>query len=245
VGVAGPAKWEAIPVQRINPAGPPNVYFIVSGAVLMGSREIDLEEADPQKDEQGGSLARFRVNPASHQVPGFRGVSDHDAVRLSAFAQSDLAAVCRIVVALCGSEIDVDGAVAEAIARAVEQLGAGRSIDALSAWITRVAVNVGRSENRRQAVRRRKAPVVSLLAHTDAGIDSVALRVDMQHALRNLTRRQAEVVALYYGLDLSVADVARTLGRSEGTVKATLFKARSILARSLGSIGEDDDDGTT
>jgi len=111
----------------------------------------------------------------------------------------------------------------------------------LGAWITRVAVNLGRSENRRLAIRRRKAPVVSLLAHTDAGIDSTALRLDMQHALRELTKRQAEVVALYYGLDLSVSEVAVTLGRSEGTVKATLFKARSILARSLGSTSGDDD----
>jgi RNA polymerase sigma-70 factor (ECF subfamily) len=204
-------------------------------------RRSDLEEADPLKQDQGVSVDRIRVNPSSRQVPGFKGVSDHDAVRLSDFAQNDLVAVCHIVAALCGPEIDVDGAVAEAMARAVEQLGAGRSIDALSPWITRVALNLGRSENRRRAVRRRKAPVVSLLAHTDAGIDSVALRLDMQHALRELTKRQAEVVALYYGLDLSVTEVALTLGRSEGTVKATLFKARSNLARSLGSTAEDDD----
>jgi RNA polymerase sigma-70 factor (ECF subfamily) len=86
--------------------------------------------------------------------------------------------------------------------------------------------------------------VVSRPAHTDAGIDSVALRLDMQRALRALTRRQAEIVALYYGLDISIGDIARILGRSEGTIKATLFKARLTLARSLGSTAEDDDDGT-
>jgi len=229
------------PRASINPAALPNVYSIVSGAVLMGSREIDLEEADPQEQSPGAPSARIRAKPSSHQVSGLKGVGDHDAVRLSDFAQNDFAAVCRIVAALCGPEIDVDGAVAEATARAIEHLGAGKSIDALGAWITRVAVNLGRSENRRLAIRRRKAPVVSLLAHTDAGIDSTALRLDMQHALRELTKRQAEVVALYYGLDLSVSEVAVTLGRSEGTVKATLFKARSILARSLGSTSGDDD----
>jgi RNA polymerase sigma factor (sigma-70 family) len=203
-----------------------------------------LEEVDPQSDDQGISLARVRVNPPSRLAPGFKGVSDQDSARLSEFVKHDLAAVCRIVAALCGPEIDVDGTVAEAIARAVEQLGSGRSIDLLPAWITRVAVNLGRSENRRQTIRRRRTPMVTLPTQTDAGIDSVALRLDIQHAFRGLTRRQAAVVALYYGLDLSVDDIARTLGRSEGTVKATLFKARSILARSLGPTTEDEDDGT-
>jgi RNA polymerase sigma factor (sigma-70 family) len=212
--------------------------------MLRGSREIDLEEADPQKEDQGISFATLRVNPSSHPVPGFKGVSDQDSARLSHFAQHEFVAVCRIVAALCGPTVDVEGAVAEAVARAVEQLGSGRSIDTLTAWITRVAVNLGRSELRKQAVRRRKASVVTPPAHTDSGIDSVAARLDMQHALRALTRRQAEVVALYYGLDLSVVEVARTLGRSEGTVKATLSKARLTLAHSLGSTAEDDDDGT-
>lgn len=220
---------------------------MVFGAVVRGSREIDLDEADPQGEDQGISLAKVRAvraNSSSHLVPGFNGVSDRDSVRLSEFVQHDFLAVCHIVAALCGPQIDVDGAVAEAMARAVEQLGSGRSIDTLTAWIAHVAVNLGRSENRRQVVRRRKTPVVAHPADTDAGIDSVALRLDIQRALRGLARRQAEVVALYYGLDLSVGDIARTLGRSEGTVKATLFKARSILARSLGSTTEDEDDGT-
>jgi RNA polymerase sigma-70 factor, ECF subfamily len=206
----------------------------------MGSREIDFEEADPQKRDQGVPSPGIRVEPSSNQASGFKGVGDDDAARLADFAQNEFVAVCHIVAALCGPEIDVDGAVAEATARAVEQLGRGKSIDSLSAWITRVALNVGRSENRKLAIRRRKAPLVSLLAYTDAGMDLAALRLDVQRALRELTKRQAEVVALYYGLDLSVTDVALTLGRSEGTVKATLFKARSALAHSLGSTAGDD-----
>ena len=203
-----------------------------------------MEEADPQHEDHRSSTARMSAIPASYLIPGFKGVSDLDSVRLSKFAQHDFAAVCRIVAALCGSEIDAEAAVAEAMARAVERLGSGRPIDALTAWVTHVALNLGRSENRRLAVRRRKASVVALPTHTDAGIDSVALRLDVRHALRQLSRRQAEVVALYYGLDVSVGDIARALGRSEGTVKATLFKARSTLARSLGSTTEDEDDDT-
>ena len=51
-------------------------------------------------------------------------------------------------------------------------------------------------------------------------------------AVRTLPARQAEAVALYYGLDLSVEDVAATLGCAEGTVKSHLSRARAALATS-------------
>ena len=51
--------------------------------------------------------------------------------------------------------------------------------------------------------------------------------------VRRLPRRQAQAAALFYALDLSVADVAATLGCAEGTVKSHLSRARQELARRL------------
>jgi RNA polymerase sigma-70 factor, ECF subfamily len=53
--------------------------------------------------------------------------------------------------------------------------------------------------------------------------------------VRRLPRRQAQAVALYYALDLPVADVAATLGCAEGTVKVHLSRARAELASRLGT----------
>ncbi len=58
-------------------------------------------------------------------------------------------------------------------------------------------------------------------------------------AVRRLPRRQAQVVALYYALDLPVGEVADVLDCAEGTVKAHLHRARSALAVSLAMPGED------
>ena len=55
--------------------------------------------------------------------------------------------------------------------------------------------------------------------------------------VRGLPRRQAQVVALHFALDLSVAEVAKTLGCAEGTVKAHLSRARVALTESLGIDG--------
>ena len=61
-----------------------------------------------------------------------------------------------------------------------------------------------------------------------------ALALDLQRAIRTLTRRQQLAVNLYYYLGLPVAEVAEVLGCSPGTVKSTLSDARARLRRELG-----------
>jgi RNA polymerase sigma-70 factor (ECF subfamily) len=53
-------------------------------------------------------------------------------------------------------------------------------------------------------------------------------------AVRALPRRHAQVVALHYIDDCSVAAIAAILGCADGTVKAHLHQARRSLARALG-----------
>ena len=61
-----------------------------------------------------------------------------------------------------------------------------------------------------------------------------ALALDLMHATRSLAHRQQVAIALYYYLGLPVAETAAVMGCSEGTVKATLFTARSRLRELLG-----------
>jgi RNA polymerase sigma factor (sigma-70 family) len=56
--------------------------------------------------------------------------------------------------------------------------------------------------------------------------------------VRRLPRRQAQVTALFYALDLPVSEVAATLGCAEGTVKVHLSRARSELAARLAATEE-------
>lgn len=48
-------------------------------------------------------------------------------------------------------------------------------------------------------------------------------------ALRALPRRQREIVALHYLLDMGIAEVASTLDVSAGTVKTQLHRARATM----------------
>jgi len=72
------------------------------------------------------------------------------------------------------------------------------------------------------------------LAAQRSGPDATPLQHgDVWRAVRELPRRQAQVVALHYVYDLRIGDIASTLGVTEGTVKTQLHRARATLADRL------------
>jgi RNA polymerase sigma-70 factor (ECF subfamily) len=58
--------------------------------------------------------------------------------------------------------------------------------------------------------------------------------LDVVRALARLTKAQRETTVLHYYLGMTVAEIGRVLGVSDGTVKSTLHRARQILAPALG-----------
>ena len=56
---------------------------------------------------------------------------------------------------------------------------------------------------------------------------------DFWKAVRNLPKRQAQVIALHYLEDRPIAEIAQVLGCSQNTVKVHLHKGRDRLARRL------------
>jgi RNA polymerase sigma factor (sigma-70 family) len=107
-------------------------------------------------------------------------------------------------------------------------------------WVRRVCANRAMS-----ALRRRGLEARALLR-----LGTPAIQVDESRAeveefwsrVRQLPRRQAQSVALYYIYDLSVAEVAETLECSEGSVKIHLSRGRAALAKQLNEPCETDEE---
>jgi len=59
-------------------------------------------------------------------------------------------------------------------------------------------------------------------------------RIDLVAALKRLPPEQRVAVSLYFGEEMSVADIAAITGAPEGTVKSRLFAARKALRENLG-----------
>jgi RNA polymerase sigma factor (sigma-70 family) len=68
----------------------------------------------------------------------------------------------------------------------------------------------------------------------------VELRPEVWAAVRALSARQREAIALRYVLDLSEAQVAEAMGVAVGTASATLAAARSRLGELLSDPADDE-----
>jgi RNA polymerase sigma-70 factor (ECF subfamily) len=139
----------------------------------------------------------------------------------------------RLVVQLYGVVGDLAEAedlVQEAFVRAAASGRSFQAVDNPEAWLRRTAVNLYR--NRWRKLRNFSRIKHRLANPTDApGLEEHVVVIE---ALRALPEPQRQVLALFYLADLSVEDVAATLGIAVGTVKSRLARGRDALALALG-----------
>ena len=132
-----------------------------------------------------------------------------------------------LLLAACGDQPDAEDAVQEAFTTALRNQRTFRRLDNPEAWLRTVALNHLRNRWRhRDVVRRLRGKVPGPQQELELGPDHVAIMA----ALGLLDRSQREVVVLHHLVDLSVAEIAETLGISTGTVKSRLSRGRARLA---------------
>jgi RNA polymerase sigma-70 factor (sigma-E family) len=110
----------------------------------------------------------------------------------------------------------------------------------LPAYLRQTVVNRSRSVLRHLGVVRRHAPYAPV---DEPGADHDVLRSARRRAvidaLARLPRRQREVLALRYYLDLSEREIAEALGISQGAVKSHASRGAESLRRSLSPLLEE------
>jgi RNA polymerase sigma-70 factor, ECF subfamily len=107
----------------------------------------------------------------------------------------------------------------------------------LTGWLYRIAHNLIVDHYRRQSKRagpsldeHLAADVESTLSHIETLLNQQQLRA----AIQLLTEEQQQVVVLKFVEDLSNAEVAEILGKTEGAIKALQHRALVALRRVLG-----------
>jgi RNA polymerase sigma-70 factor, ECF subfamily len=103
-------------------------------------------------------------------------------------------------------------------------------------WVYSIALNVLRDAGRRRAAEARAYDRVTA-GSSDEHWDQEA-RLDDRDAVRRglatLPEDEREAVALYYGADLSLEEIARVTGTRTTTIKGRLARARERLRETLG-----------
>lgn len=103
------------------------------------------------------------------------------------------------------------------------------------AWIygiaSRKCADALRGKYRRQNLAAKVQATTPQPADAETGAND---RIDLAAAMKRLPADQRIAVSLYFGEEMSVAEIASIIGAPEGTVKSRLFAARKALRQNLG-----------
>jgi RNA polymerase sigma-70 factor (ECF subfamily) len=165
------------------------------------------------------------------------GPVDFDAAFLGSYSR-----LVRTLTVICGDAEVAADCVADAFERAFVRWRRIARLDDPVAWVRRVAINRAHDVHRRST---RGIRAVERLAATAAAqpaeqAEPHSFRPDDQimDAITALPQQQRTVVVLHYLEDMSVIDVATTMGLTDGAVKYHLHQARERLRAHLDTPGE-------
>jgi RNA polymerase sigma factor (sigma-70 family) len=113
----------------------------------------------------------------------------------------------------------------ETLTRACQHWKTVATMEYPGVWIHRVAVNLARTHNRREATRRQ---VTTALPERETVPPDRTTEMVVRDAVRDLPERERVAVILRFFADLSVRDTAAAMRISEGTVK---FLTHSAIKR--------------
>ena len=152
--------------------------------------------------------------------------------RFGAFAQRERKALVAFAWSLTGDWAAAEDLAQEALEATWQRWGRVGDYDRPGAWARRVVAN--RAVDRRRRAGREGRALGRWAGREPVDVEPAPADEEFWTALRTLSERQAQTLALRYLEDLPVADIAAVLGCAEGTVKVHLHRGRLTLALKLG-----------
>lgn len=147
-------------------------------------------------------------------------------------------AAYRAALAVLGSPEDARDALQEAALRAWRHLPELRNAGAWHAWFGRIAVRAAQDQAR-QRRRAQERTALDLDEQIPDPAPGVVERLAMLNAVGRLSAADREVLALRFGADLEVPDLAAALGIPLGTAKARLHRALGRLRKQWETTGDE------
>ena len=144
----------------------------------------------------------------------------------------------RLSLTILRHRLDAEDALQDAFVRAWRQLPGLREVEQWQAWFRRITVNAAIDAGRRRKALR----IVPLGFHEPPpaadGSAGLADRDEVGRAIGRLDANDRALLALRFGQDLELPDVAAALGIPLGTAKSRLHRALGRLRKELESVDE-------
>jgi len=136
-----------------------------------------------------------------------------------------------------GNWSDAEELTQETFVRAWERIERYDSRWRFSTWLFTIGLRLAVSEHRTRA-RLKLAPIFAIDAvhdpsHTERASDAELGAPTWDLAVQVLTKAQHSALWLRYAEGLSISEIARIMGRTQVSVRVTLFRAREALQREI------------
>lgn len=126
------------------------------------------------------------------------------------------------------NEADSLDAVQECVTRGLLGIEKLKEPQYFKTWITKILINCIRQD-------KKKAQTISLDEYVEAGIENYLIeeKVDLYDAIDSLNDQYKTVVILFYFQELKIREISQILDIPEGSVKASLYRAKKQLRKWL------------
>jgi RNA polymerase sigma-70 factor (sigma-E family) len=170
---------------------------------------------------------------SSGATAGQEGVAPVDALVVALFRDEGtrLVSLARLFV---DDRTAAEDLVQEAFIRLARNAYRIRDEERAAAYLRSIVINLARDHNRRGLVSfRHRPPAAPDAPSAEEHAAETEGRQEVVEALRALPKRQRDCVALRYYLELSIPDIAETLGVSVNSVKTHLQRGLRSMAQTL------------
>jgi len=145
--------------------------------------------------------------------------------------------IYRYLALRVGNEMEAEDMTQQVFLNALQSISSFRWKGVpFSAWLFRIAHNQAVDHLRRRTKRASVPLNESLVSSGDSPHSATERKIDIEQLLaatRRLTEAQREVISLRFTSELSIAQVARIMGKSQGAVKALQHSAIVALRRTM------------
>ena len=160
-----------------------------------------------------------------------------EEVDIAALVEAHAALLYRVAFSIVRSPAEAEDIVQETFLRAVEQRRKLAEVDEPRAWLVRVAWNLALDRKRRITPLQMEEDAAAVLASGDLPADrqlaSAAELAKVLAIMDRLPRLERAVLLLSAVEELSAAEIAAAIGKSESGVRSLVFRARAHLEQRL------------
>ncbi len=155
----------------------------------------------------------------------------NDGKAFAAIMDRYISKVHRLVRRILGSDLDADDVTQEIFIRVYQYLNTFKGDSKFSTWLYRIAVNHAIKRRKRWNWFNNTLPLDNVLEHPDTGDNPLQQTIKQDQSvlvhrlIQSLPVKQRTILILRTEHLLSFKEIAEIVGRTEGTVKSTYFRA--------------------